>query len=370
VSQARDRDTAVEQWLRHLSTQGMDAPASAECLDPEVMAAWIDGRLAGASLADAETHVAGCARCQAIAATIARTESIAEWSAPEQRPRWRWLTWVVPLSAAATVAAVIFVVRNERGQSPSSAVVPQVAESRPGAPPAERETAQRPEAKNENALAKRDQGKSGAVREEDSKALRDKAPARQSTDAFDAVAPKKPAPAAPVAAPPAGAVTSQKPSTQIRADESARTAELRAQQAAIGIEIRSPDPAVRWRIGRVSQEQVQGFARSATVVERSIDSGSTWTPSSTGVTTEITAGAAPSASVCWLVARAGVVLLTTNGTAWQRVTFPEATDLSAVRATDARTATVTTADGREFSTDDGGRTWVRRSLQESETASF
>ena len=357
MSQSRDRDTALEQSLRHLSTQETDQSASAECLDPEVMAAWIDGRLAGVSLADAETHVAGCARCQAIAATIARTESIAEWSAPEQRPRWRWLTWVVPLSAAATVAAVIFVVRNEQGQAPSSAVVPQVAESRPSAPPAEREITQKPEAKNENALAKRDQEKSAALREEDTKkTLRDKPPARQSTDAFDAVAPKKPAPAA---APPAGAATTQKPS-QTRADESARTAELRSQQTAIGIEIRSPDPAMRWRIGRVAQEQVQGFARAATVVERSIDSGSTWTPISTGVTTEISAGAAPSASVCWLVGRGGVVLLTTNGTAWQRLTFPEATDLSAVHATDGRTATVTTTDGREFSTTDGGRTWVRR----------
>jgi hypothetical protein len=34
--------------------------------------------------------------------------------------------------------------------------------------------------------------------------------------------------------------------------------------------------------------------------------------------------------------------------------------LSAIRATDARTATITTADGREFATIDGGATWVRK----------
>jgi photosystem II stability/assembly factor-like uncharacterized protein len=33
--------------------------------------------------------------------------------------------------------------------------------------------------------------------------------------------------------------------------------------------------------------------------------------------------------------------------------------LVAVRATDDHPATVTTADGREFATDDGGRSWAR-----------
>jgi photosystem II stability/assembly factor-like uncharacterized protein len=77
---------------------------------------------------------------------------------------------------------------------------------------------------------------------------------------------------------------------------------------------------------------------------------------------ELTAGAAPSASVCWLVGRAGVVLRTTDGRTWRRVPFPEMTDLSAVRAIDAdgNVASVSTADGRTFSTTDGGATWVSR----------
>jgi photosystem II stability/assembly factor-like uncharacterized protein len=54
-----------------------------------------------------------------------------------------------------------------------------------------------------------------------------------------------------------------------------------------------------------------------------------------------------------------VVLLTIDGRSWRRVAFPDATDLSAVRATDARTASVSTADGRIFSTSDGGVTWER-----------
>jgi photosystem II stability/assembly factor-like uncharacterized protein len=73
----------------------------------------------------------------------------------------------------------------------------------------------------------------------------------------------------------------------------------------------------------------------------------------------LTAGSAPARDVCWIVGRAGLVLLSNTGTAWQRRPFPEAADLTAVRAIDARTAVVTTADGRQFSTADGGATWLK-----------
>ena len=111
------------------------------------------------------------------------------------------------------------------------------------------------------------------------------------------------------------------------------------------VEILSPDRSSRWRPG------VGG------AVEYSSDGGATWQPLATGVSADLTAGASPSASVCWLVGRAGTVLLSTDGRRWQRVTFQEAVDLTAVSATDARTATVTTADGRRFTTADGGLTW-------------
>jgi photosystem II stability/assembly factor-like uncharacterized protein len=121
---------------------------------------------------------------------------------------------------------------------------------------------------------------------------------------------------------------------------------------AITSEIASPDPSFRWRLG------------AAGVVEHSADGGSTWEVLPTGVVADLTAGMSPSPSVCWLVGRAGTVLLSIDGRRWQRVTFPEATDLVAVQARDARTATVTTADGRTFRTADGGASWDRRPLQE------
>jgi photosystem II stability/assembly factor-like uncharacterized protein len=115
---------------------------------------------------------------------------------------------------------------------------------------------------------------------------------------------------------------------------------------ALAIEIVSPDLSIRWRIG----------ANGA--VERSTDGGSSWVAQSTGIAADLTAGTSPSPQVCWLVGRAGTVLLTSDGLRWQRVRFPETVDLTAVQATDVRTATITTADGRRFSTADGGVTWA------------
>jgi photosystem II stability/assembly factor-like uncharacterized protein len=111
------------------------------------------------------------------------------------------------------------------------------------------------------------------------------------------------------------------------------------------IEIASPGTAFRWRIG------------PAGAVEYSADAGSTWEARPTGVDVDLLAGTSPSGTVCWIVGRTGAVLLTTNGRQWRRLTFPVAVDLTAVQATDARTATVTAIDGRRFRTVDGGATW-------------
>jgi photosystem II stability/assembly factor-like uncharacterized protein len=46
------------------------------------------------------------------------------------------------------------------------------------------------------------------------------------------------------------------------------------------------------------------------------------------------------------------------------------TDLVAVRATDDKTAIVTSADGRLFSTDNGGATWTQAPAQDFPAAPF
>ena len=92
-------------------------------------------------------------------------------------------------------------------------------------------------------------------------------------------------------------------------------------------------------------------------VQRSNDAGESWETESTGATAIISSGAAPSASVCWLVGKAGLVLLSADGRSWRQVRFPQSVDLTSVVATDANTATVTTASGQRFTTRDGGKSW-------------
>ena len=120
----------------------------------------------------------------------------------------------------------------------------------------------------------------------------------------------------------------------------------------ITADILSPEPAFRWRIGAPG------------IILRSTDGGATWTEQRTSVPVALAAGSAPARDVCWVVGRSGAVLLSTDGTTWLLRPFPEAVNLTAVRAVDSKTALVTTADGRQFSTADGGATWSTLPLQE------
>src|SRR5919199_39235 len=77
------------------------APPSA-CLDADALAAWSDGRLSGRERAAAESHAAGCARCQTLLAAMART------APPAAARRW-WRAsrygWLGPPAAPAAAGA-------------------------------------------------------------------------------------------------------------------------------------------------------------------------------------------------------------------------------------------------------------------------
>ena len=109
--------------------------------------------------------------------------------------------------------------------------------------------------------------------------------------------------------------------------------------------IQTPDASVQYRI--------QGTG----VVERSKDGGATWQGQRVKANAEILAGAAPSENVCWLVGRGGVILMTSDGKHWKKIPSPVVVDFVGVTAADASFATVTAADGRKFSTQNGGMTW-------------
>ena len=122
---------------------------------------------------------------------------------------------------------------------------------------------------------------------------------------------------------------------------------LRVRQASVTTSMLSGS-AVSWRFGTDG------------VIEKSSDRGQTWVRQSSGVTTALSQASAPSDRVCWIVGAGGVVLRTTDGLTWQRLTPPTDADLVAVRAWSELAATVTTADRSDYETTDGGKLWKRR----------
>lgn len=338
-----DRDQALERLLRQsLKTPG--AGATASCLDPETLAAWAEGALSGDELETAQSHVADCGRCQASLAAIVHTSSFesvkAASEAPERTSR-RWFPWLVPLTAVAAAIAIWVAVPRGPRNEPRAVAEPQRQSAQLKAPemPAPATPLQEPAAPKEEqqAAAKRDQPQ----RDQAQASALNKDTERRELDQLK----QEPQSAG------AGADRADKP----------RSAAEPAPSSAAAAPSPPPPPAAR----QVLQETAVFKALAVTprwriagtTLERSSDAGSTWNAVATGVDAELTALSSPSTAVCWVVGRRGVVLRTTDGQNFSRVAFPEITDLSAVLASNAQAASVTTSDGRVFATTDGGATW-------------
>ena len=330
-----DRDAAVERLIRR-SFQTADTTDGRSCLDAETLAAWADGTLSADAAARVDAHAAGCSRCVALMTAVTQSTP-AEGASDGWWGRLGGARWLVPLAAAATVVAIwVAVPRNDRPRVTDLAQVEAPAAPVPPSPDA---------------------------------TLQDETAAREADDpsrAADAVRADSPAEAEDQRA--ADAELRRERAFEINEEEPAQGTRASGDRAAVGltsasapsalarqaqagqipaIEIRSTDPMVRWRIG------------AAGLIERSGDAGSSWEPQASGVPTDLTAGACPSPVVCWIVGREGTAILTVDGRTWRPLTFPEPVDLVSVQAVDARAATVTAADGRLFSTADGGLTWQR-----------
>jgi hypothetical protein len=250
-----------------------------------------------------EAHLASCASCQEVLAVFARTEPSPE-ATPSLWHRWR-LGWAVPIAAAATAAAIWVAIPEDRGADEfERSVAPAVSEAQPspGAPaPVE---APAPALEKREAASRRDAPRSP---------LESRAEQEGFADSIDSARPRganerdqdRKAEAAPqtVAAPQTATAAAPAQEEQAR---------LRAAEAPAGLlrqapatEAVSPDPLVRWRILPTRR------------LERSTNGGQTWEP----------------------------------------VPFPQPIDLIAVRAPSATSAIVTAADGRQFRTEDQGKTW-------------
>jgi hypothetical protein len=323
-------DRLLRDVLRDTASQ---TPSTA-CVDVDALAAWADGTMNGASRAAFEAHAATCARCQALMAAMARTEP-----PPIEPPRWRraLFTWVMPLAAATAVIVAVGLAITER-----RVLAPQVApdESPAAAAPRAKETAADAPS---TAAPVAPQARPPTIAEP----RRDR-PARTQTRTQAAATPAPPpAAASPAPAAPAAAAESGRSAFADRAEAGMR---MKAAAAPGPVVLASPVRESQWRIVRGAVEYTE-------------DGGVTWQPQALGVDLPdmpVLAGAAPAARVCWLVGARGLVLLTIDGAPWRRVGFPEPVDLVGITATDASHATVTAADGRRFSTSDGGATWTGR----------
>jgi hypothetical protein len=115
-----------------------------------------------------------------------------------------------------------------------------------------------------------------------------------------------------------------------------------------GFFVLTPDPNVQWIVSDSGS------------VGRSEDGGASWKYQSLETHDHFAAGSAPTAKICWLVADHGSILRTTDGNTWTTVQPPVVANsegFAGIEAKDESSAMVTTADGRKFSTTDGGKTW-------------
>ena len=356
--------------LRDALQSRVPAAPSHECLDAETVAAWADDALGRDERKAAEAHAADCARCQALlaamAATMPQTAARSWWRLPAMR-------WLVPLTVA-TAALLVWVNVPTRTSETPAAIAPREAGPEPprtfqdaapnAQPPATfvaapqtstasakvekemRATIDRMQTSNAN--QSRDESRVAPALSEAVSGAR--SPAAASAAPSELTAPLASAAAAPPERSAAESASPAAPSVALQRSAAVPPAALKASARMLDARpsttvIVSSSPNSVWRIA----------ANGA--VEHSTDRGSTWELQPTGVTVRLTAGASPAPSICWLVGPQGIVLLTTDARSWRRIAFPEAVDLTSVRAADDKIAMVTTSDGRAFSTTDGGQTW-------------
>ena len=274
------------------------------CPDAEMLAAWSDGGLRADERSLVEEHAAGCGRCQAQLAAMARIASVGPFVS--QARRFRLRPWLLPAAGAAAAIIVWVVVQPTRLPEPPQRTTPQLQ--------ARKEDKQ---TRSSDAIP---------LKTESDAAANAPGAAPQSTEGkLEGLGKERRA--RDVSAPPAA---SPAPVAQ---DESLPTAA--AARFADAMELRG------------------------LVVHRSPEGRVTW-ETNEGISARLTAGASPSQSVIWLVGKGGLVLLSTDARSWRHLLFPEPVDLIGIEASSDAAATVTTADARVFTTADGGVTWQRK----------
>lgn len=403
---AREDRKTIAGMLQRAVAEARDHSGK-DCPGPDLLAAYYERALSPAERQQWEAHFSTCGLCQAQLAALARSE-------PQPQPpslwfwHWHWAWKWLPPAAVALTAIAIWIAVHPNAVRQLEKKPLQVATTAPVSPDhreelrratqAEAPTSSAPEstskAKPTPATVERQQGKaakperthsepSATPRSEEmaKTAMARTAPrivvkktdlppsvADNAAPAGQAVAPAEDKPAqgrapATVSAEAAPAAPAPLPSSSAKGESASN--KMRPGYAAGGapssafraagqsvLEVRSaeaviasPDPTVQWRVG------VGG------TIERTADGGKTWRGQFVNGGPGLVAGSAPSAKVCWVVGRAGAILRTTDGQNWVRIAPPAMMDFIGIKAKDEKTASVIAADGRSFSTQDGGKTW-------------
>ena len=378
MSSERSRD-AVDRLIRD-ALGARDGTGIGTCPDAELLAAFAEQRLPTGERAALEQHLARCADCQQVLTILAHDDAstaVAEKAEPSRPLAWVW-RWLAP--AAAVAGMVILYVALKPATLDQAATAPEpaqvVAQRSPDATPDTerlRDAAATSEMKSGTGAAAVNgrRGERLDARAESEPTAAAQRPENARTLEVAAPEPPPPAPAARIqpGSPPAGvagappapvmAAAAERPvpeeKTVVAADEAAkpkagmrREAVFAAASATESLLLTSPDAQTLWRID------------SRSILLKSTDGGRTWRVQHSDPSHALTAGTAVSASVCWVVGRAGIVLVTTDGEQWVARPLPDPVDLVSIEAQSAMVATVTAADGRTFATNDGGHSWVGR----------
>jgi hypothetical protein len=312
-------------------------PATPECADAESLAAYSDRSLATAHRERLEAHFADCMRCQVLLADIARADESARGARAESAVPW-YRKWRVAIPAFAAVAAVVIFVAMRRpvneGAPPTDQIAAISKNEAPRADFAAEEPASAPAAPAPPTAALA----SNAIAMNEPKTV-----TAPRAEAFGgALLSRMAASGAAPAGGSAGAMTAKAAAPQAAAG-GMMSSDAAIANARVFVTIATPDRSVMWLVG--AGGLIRRMSPHGTQVQQS------------GVSSDLLAGAAPSATVCWVVGKKGTIIRTIDGEHWQTVTAPTADDLKTVTASSADDAMITTAGGKRFATSDGGASW-------------
>ena len=397
---AQENHVSLDGPMRRVLATGV--PSAEPCPSPDVFAAYFEHSLDPEETERYDAHFASCPSCRAILDGVARaSQTTAPALQSTRHSRWHWsgISMWLATAAAGVAAILIFVVLYQHSTSTGSTHNAEVAMSRAvanpapvesapppstayapvppaAAPRAEAQTPRLPVAKSARTpqpvappqspavdLAARENSLSADAGLDKKRAA---PPAVESKTApgltpEDATATSAAAPSSEAA--PAGAPARSASSAQQLANNNQSTASNRAMRA---------QAAAPSAFAKVTKPKAQASAKD--LVIKAPDSQISWTIHTNHVqysengqpapvqdflptNSPIAAGSSPGGKVCWLVGADGAVVRTTDGRLWLGTNSPTSADLTAIKATSAKSATVTSADGHTYATADGGQTW-------------